>query len=56
MSSSDIHIAYREQGEDVSLVTVKRILSEMVKNGLLNIAGREPVHGLFDIRPGSRLF
>ncbi len=42
MSSSDIHGAYLAFGEDVSLVTVKRILSEMVKNGLLNVVGHGP--------------
>jgi hypothetical protein len=39
LASSNIHQKLIEIGEDVSLVTVKRILTQMVKDGLLNKSG-----------------
>lgn len=39
MRSSEIHKATVEAGEDVSLVTVKRTLSAMVKKGVLHTSG-----------------
>ena len=38
-SSSEIHAALTEQKETLSLVTVKRSLSEMLKSGLLVVSG-----------------
>ena len=39
LQSSDIHEILGKRGEDVSLVTVKRALSEMVKAGILMTTG-----------------
>ncbi|MEI6288367.1 MAG: Fic family protein [bacterium] len=39
LSSSNIHQELIKIGEDVSLVTVKRILTQIVKDGLLNKSG-----------------
>lgn len=39
MQSSDVHNALNGQGEDISLVTVKRALSEMESGGILTTAG-----------------
>jgi len=39
LPSSKIHQEIRAMGEDISLVTVKRVLSEMVKGGLLGKSG-----------------
>ncbi len=39
LQSSDIHKILLSKGEDVSLVTVKRVLSDMVKKGLLLLKG-----------------
>ena len=40
--SSDIHTEIVKAGEDLSLVTVKRMLSEMVAMGLLDVSGSGP--------------
>ncbi|MFA4890374.1 MAG: Fic family protein [Candidatus Paceibacterota bacterium] len=42
LSSSDIHAGLAKKGEDMALVTTKRILSEMAKLGLLAIHGSGP--------------
>lgn len=39
LQSSDIHGALAKQGEDVSLVTVKRLLSDMSARGMLRTSG-----------------
>ncbi|MDO8512860.1 MAG: Fic family protein [bacterium] len=39
MQSSDVHNALSGQGEDISLVTVKRALSELESGGILTTAG-----------------
>lgn len=42
LSSSDVHGALNEQGRKVSLVTVKRMLSSLVKKDVLNVSGTGP--------------
>lgn len=39
MQSSAVHSALVEQGEEASLVTIKRALSELADRGILNISG-----------------
>ncbi|MEK7649235.1 MAG: Fic family protein [Patescibacteria group bacterium] len=39
MSSSDIHNELKKNGHDISLVTVKRMVSEMAETGLLKVTG-----------------
>lgn len=39
LQSSDVHSAWTDEGEEVSLVTVKRTLSKMVEEGLLKTKG-----------------
>jgi Fic family protein len=55
ISSSDIHQALTSQGQEISLVTVKRHLSEMVKIKLLKVsgAGRSTIYEISTI---GRLF
>ncbi len=42
MSSSDVHTEVSRSGNEISLITIKRALSQMVKLGLLVVAGSGP--------------
>lgn len=39
MQSSQLHEEFRNSGEDISLITVKRALSEMTERGILEVSG-----------------
>lgn len=54
LSSSKIHGKLQEMGDEQSLVTVKRTVSEMVKRGLLSVRGAGPATS-YAISPLGRL-
>lgn len=55
MSSSAIHLALSEAGEEISLVTVKRTLSGMTNLKLLKVSGSGPSTG-YEISELGRIF
>lgn len=55
MSSSSIHSIFTKSGEEISLVTVKRALSEMTKSKLLKMSGSGPSTS-YEISDLGRLF
>ncbi|KKT87078.1 MAG: Fic protein [Microgenomates group bacterium GW2011_GWA1_Microgenomates_45_10] len=55
LSSSDIHAALKRRGEDRSLVTIKRNLSGIVKEGVAIVSGAGPATS-YTISPIGRLF
>lgn len=55
MSSSDIHAKIIQSGEKISLVTVKRALSEMASLGLLKVSGSGPSTN-YEASVSGRLF
>lgn len=55
MSSSAIHSVLSKSGEEISLVTIKRALSEMTKSKLIKVFGSGPSTG-YKINELGRLF
>jgi Fic family protein len=55
LSSSDLHAVYQKDNDAVSLVTIKRSLSEMAKIGLLEVNGAGPAT-VYSVSPVGRLF
>lgn len=55
MQSSDVYAEITKSGENISLVTIKRILSEMTSNGILTQTGSGRSTS-YDVSPVGRIF